>query len=118
MTAFMRYRRAFISQARVLISMLQLILNQEISRTGNRGYLDGLLSGVMISLSIILNFGNDELKSKVSAEIFAGEKLSCLAITEAFAGSDVSGLKTYAKKTKDGKHWVINGTKKWITNGT
>jgi len=41
-----------------------------------------------------------------------------LAISEAFAGSDVSGLKTTATKTEDGKHWIINGTKKWITNGT
>ena len=41
-----------------------------------------------------------------------------LAISEAFAGSDVAGLRTTAKKTEDGKYWIINGTKKWITNGT
>ena len=35
---------------------------------------------------------------------------------EAFAGSDVSGLQTVA--VREGNEWVINGTKKWITNGT
>ena len=35
-----------------------------------------------------------------------------LAISEAFAGSDVSGLKCTAVKTEDEKHWIINGTKK------
>ena len=41
-----------------------------------------------------------------------------MAITEPFAGSDVANLKTTAKKTPDGKHYVVNGSKKWITNGT
>ena len=36
---------------------------------------------------------------------------------EAFAGSDVAGIRTTAEKTKDGKHYIVNGTKKWITNG-
>ena len=36
-------------------------------------------------------------------------------MTEAFAGSDVAGLQTTA--VRDGDYWVINGTKKWITNG-
>ncbi len=39
-----------------------------------------------------------------------------LAISEAFAGSDVAGLKTTATKNSDGT-WTINGTKKWITGG-
>lgn len=37
------------------------------------------------------------------------EHFLSLAITEAFAGSDVAGLRTYAQKTEDGKHWIING---------
>jgi alkylation response protein AidB-like acyl-CoA dehydrogenase len=40
-----------------------------------------------------------------------------LAISEAFAGSDVSGVRTTATKSEDGKSWIINGTKKWITGG-
>ena len=41
----------------------------------------------------------------------------CLAITEPSAGSDVANLKTEAVKTPDGKHYIVNGEKKWITNG-
>jgi len=39
------------------------------------------------------------------------------AVTEPSAGSDVANLKTTAKKTADGKHYIVNGEKKWITNG-
>jgi alkylation response protein AidB-like acyl-CoA dehydrogenase len=41
----------------------------------------------------------------------------CLAVTEAFAGSDVSGIRTTAELTEDGQHFLVSGTKKWITNG-
>jgi alkylation response protein AidB-like acyl-CoA dehydrogenase len=58
-----------------------------------------------------------ELKTKVVNETLSGKKKMCLAITEAFAGSDVAGLRTTATLTPDGKHYVVRGTKKWITNG-
>jgi alkylation response protein AidB-like acyl-CoA dehydrogenase len=77
----------------------------------------GLQSGAIIGLPPVLNFGSPELKARVVPEIFSGKKFICLAISEAFAGSDVMGLKTTAKKSEDGKHWIVNGTKKWITNG-
>lgn len=76
------------------------------------------MSGTVIGLPPVLNFGNPAIKNKVVSEVLSGERPICLAISEAFAGSDVAGLKTYAQKTEDGKHWIINGTKKWITNGT
>lgn len=72
-----------------------------------------------ISLSAVLQFANDEAyKKKLADEVFSGKKKICLAITEAFAGSDVAGIRTTAVKTPDGKHYIVNGTKKWITNGT
>jgi len=46
-----------------------------------------------------------------------GDKVICLAVTEPAAGSDVANLKTEAKRTPDGKHFIVNGEKKWITNG-
>lgn len=71
-----------------------------------------------ISLTAVLQFANDDLwKNKIAAEVFSGKKKICLAITEAFAGSDVAGIRTTAEKTKDGKYYIVNGTKKWITNG-
>lgn len=78
----------------------------------------GLMAGSVIGLPPVLNFGSPEIKARVIPDVLSGQKLICLAISEAFAGSDVSGLKTTATKTEDGKHWIINGTKKWITNGT
>jgi hypothetical protein len=77
----------------------------------------GLQAGAIIGLPPVLNFGSPELKARVVPEVLSGKKFICLAISEAFAGSDVMGLKTMAKKTEDGKHWIISGTKKWITNG-
>ncbi|KAG6878205.1 hypothetical protein C0993_010625 [Termitomyces sp. T159_Od127] len=96
----------------------ELIITQEFARCGQRGYGDGLMSGSVIGLPPVLNFGSAEIKAKVVPDVLSGKKPICLAISEAFAGSDVSGLRTSAVKTEDGKHWIINGTKKWITNGT
>jgi alkylation response protein AidB-like acyl-CoA dehydrogenase len=45
----------------------------------------------------------------------SGKKYICLAVSEAYAGSDVAGLTTTAVKSADGKTWTINGSKKWIT---
>lgn len=96
----------------------ELIITQELSRSALRGYADGLLGGKVIGLPPVLNFGSEQLKAKVVPEVLDGKKFICLAISEAHAGSDVMGLQTTANKTEDGKHWIINGTKKWITNGT
>lgn len=50
-------------------------------------------------------------------EILIGQKKICLAVTEPSCGSDVRNLTTAAEKTPDGKHYIVNGEKKWITNG-
>src|SRR3989339_2273596 len=63
----------------------------------------------------ILLFGTDEQKKKYMPDIAAGKKLAAFGLTEANAGSDAAGLETTAKK--DGDHYIINGTKQWITNG-
>jgi len=96
----------------------ELIITQEVSRIGARGYSDGFLGGMVIGLPPVMNFGSPEVRKKVVGPVLAGEKYISLAISEAFAGSDVAGLRTTATKTEDGKHYIINGTKKWITNGT
>ena len=95
-----------------------LIVNQEMSRSMARGFQDGNMAGMTIGLTAVLNFAkNESWKKKIADEVFSGKKKLCLAITEAFAGSDVAGLRTTAEKTPDGKHYIVNGTKKWITNG-
>lgn len=95
-----------------------MICAQEQVRAACRGFQDGNLAGMVIGLTCILNFcTNEALKKRVTDDVFSGRKKICLAITEAFAGSDVAGLRTTATKTPDGKHYIVNGTKKWITNG-
>ncbi len=74
--------------------------------------MDGLLAGGVIGLPPVLNFGSPELQAKVVPDVLAGKKFICLAISEAFAGSDVGGMQTYAYK--DGDEWVISGTKKYV----
>jgi alkylation response protein AidB-like acyl-CoA dehydrogenase len=96
-----------------------MIVGQEMVRANARGFQDGNMSGMTISLTAILQFANNEAwKNRITQECFSGKKKICLAITEAFAGSDVAGIRTTATKTPDGKHYIVNGTKKWITNGT
>lgn len=63
----------------------------------------------------ILLFGSHEQKLKYMPDIAAGKKLAAFGLTEANAGSDAAGIETTAKK--DGDHYVLNGTKQWITNG-
>ena len=63
----------------------------------------------------ILLFGNDEQKAKYLPDIASGKKLAAFALTEAEAGSDAGSIRTTAKK--DGDHYILNGTKQWITNG-
>lgn len=63
----------------------------------------------------ILLFGTEEQRKKYLPDIASGKKLAAFAITEADAGSDVSNIKTNAKK--QGDYYIINGTKQWITNG-
>jgi alkylation response protein AidB-like acyl-CoA dehydrogenase len=95
-----------------------LIVAQELSRANARGFQDGNVSGMMISLTAVRQWlNNAPLRDRVTEECLSGKKFMCLAISEAFAGSDVAGIRTTAEKTPDGKHYIINGTKKWITNG-
>ncbi|KAI8984311.1 acyl-CoA dehydrogenase/oxidase [Mycotypha africana] len=95
----------------------ELILHAEFSRFACPGYISGALSGPLISVPTILNFGSPALKARVVPEIFNGKKKMALAITEPYTGSDVASIKTKAVKTPDGRHFIVNGVKKWITTG-
>lgn len=76
------------------------------------------MAGMAISLTAVKQWlKNKPLRDQLMDEVLSGKKKMCLAVTEAFAGSDVAGLRTTAEKTPDGKHYIVNGTKKWITNG-
>ncbi len=63
----------------------------------------------------IILFGNDEQKKRLLPDLAAGKRLAAFGITEPAAGSDASAIQTTAKKKGD--HYILNGTKHFITNG-
>eukprot|EP00919_Chromeraceae_sp_WS-2016_P078388 GHVR01185692.1.p1 GENE.GHVR01185692.1~~GHVR01185692.1.p1 ORF type:complete len:420 (+),score=145.26 GHVR01185692.1:6-1265(+) len=89
----------------------------EICRCGSGGVFWGLAGALGIGLPPVIKQGSEELQLKVTLPCMLGEKSICLAVTEPQAGSDVAAITTTAVKTPCGKYYIINGQKKWITNG-
>ncbi len=65
----------------------------------------------------IVYFGTEEQKKKYLPKIATGELLSCYCLSEPQAGSDALAARTRAVLSADGKNWILNGQKMWITNG-
>jgi len=95
----------------------EMIITDEISRTGSGGLVWGLIGGYGIGGPPLFKFGKKELVQRIGPDLLSGKKRICLAITEPDAGSDVANLTCEAKLSEDGKHYIVNGEKKWITNG-
>lgn len=78
-------------------------------------------TGVTLSAHLSLGanpiylFGTEEQKQKFLVPLATGEKMGAFGLTEPAAGSDAGGTKTVARR--EGKHWILNGTKIFITNG-
>ncbi|KAI9201950.1 acyl-CoA dehydrogenase/oxidase [Polychytrium aggregatum] len=96
----------------------EMIWHEETSRLGHFGYITGFASGTVIGLPPLINFGkNHPVAQRMLGEVLSGKKRICLAITEPYAGSDVAQIRTTAVKSPCGKFYIVNGVKKWITNG-
>jgi alkylation response protein AidB-like acyl-CoA dehydrogenase len=65
----------------------------------------------------ILYYGNEEQKERYIPELATGEKAAAYCLTEPDAGSDANAGRTKAVLSEDGKHYILNGQKMWITNG-
>lgn len=65
----------------------------------------------------ILYYGNADQKKKYIPKLASGEWKACYCLTEPGSGSDANSGKTNAKLSADGKHYILNGQKMWITNG-
>ena len=65
----------------------------------------------------ILYFGNEEQKQKYIPKLISGEWTGAYGLTEPNAGSDALSAKTTARLSEDGKYYILNGQKCWITNG-
>jgi len=79
----------------------------------------GLRSFASVQSSLVMYpihaFGSEEQKQKWLPPLARAEAIGCFGLTEPHGGSDPSNMKTTAKK--DGDHWILNGSKMWITNG-
>ncbi|KAJ5959424.1 Acyl-CoA oxidase/dehydrogenase type 1 [Penicillium vulpinum] len=89
----------------------------EMARSGLSGPLASLNAGFAFGLAPIYKFGSIALQERFLPELLTGKKRCCIAITEPEAGSDVANVTTAAVKSADGQHYILNGIKKWITNG-
>lgn len=90
------------------------ILNEELARLG----VGGIGASLMvhgIGLPPVIKFGQDEIKNIVAPAVIKGEKRISLGITEPGAGSDVAQIATTA--VRDGDHYIVNGSKTFITGG-
>lgn len=65
----------------------------------------------------ILLSGNEEQKRKYLPSLATGEKIAAFCLTEPSSGSDAASIRSHAKLSDDGKHWILNGGKLWISNG-
>ena len=95
-------------------SFYGIIAAQELARAGAGGIAASLQSHT-IGAPPIAFAGSAALKRRVLPEILSGRKISALAITEPDAGSDVANLATSARR--EGDHYVVKGTKTFITSG-
>lgn len=95
----------------------EMLLTDELSRAGSGGLVWNLIGGYGIGCPPLVKYGKKPLVDRILPGILNGDKRICLAITEPDAGSDVANLTCEAKLTPDGKHYIVNGEKKWITNG-
>jgi alkylation response protein AidB-like acyl-CoA dehydrogenase len=66
----------------------------------------------------IVYFGTPEQKQKYLPNLASGEMVGAYALSESTSGSDALNCRTKAVLSPDGKHWVLNGEKMWITNGS
>lgn len=76
---------------------------------------DILNSHMVIGSNPIARYGTEEQKQRFLPPLAKGERISCFAVTEPDAGSDISSIKT--KAVRDGDHYILNGQKTFITNG-
>nr|WP_211300756.1 acyl-CoA dehydrogenase family protein [Simplicispira suum] len=93
---------------------LKVAASEELMRSGSGGFVASLGS-LDIGLPPVWRVGSEALKARVVPQVIAGEKIIALAITEPSGGSDVANLKTRA--VRDGDHYVVNGSKTFITSG-
>ena len=91
------------------------VLSEELALCGSGGLAAGIGAHIGIATPPVWKFGTEDQKQRYLAPAIRGERIAALGITEPGAGSDVAGIRTFAKKVEGG--YVVNGSKTFITNG-
>jgi glutaryl-CoA dehydrogenase len=91
------------------------LIMQEVER-GDSGLRSFVSVQGALAMYPILTYGSEEQKARWLPKLAAGEAIGCFGLTEPGFGSNPAGMTTRAKQ--DGDHWVLNGEKTWITNGS
>ncbi len=91
------------------------LIGENIGRSASFATTLGAESG--IGLLPIVYFATDAAKQKYLPKIASGELITAYALTEAGSGSDAMAAKATARLSEDGKEYILNGEKMWITNG-
>ena len=92
-----------------------VIFLEELQRINSGGFAAAMWAHVYLAMTHINKEGDDRIKEEYLKPSISGDKIGCLCITEPFGGSDVAGMRTTA--VKDNGHYIINGSKTFITNG-
>ncbi|KRW90825.1 acyl-CoA dehydrogenase [Alicyclobacillus tengchongensis] len=97
-----------------LDKMSATLINERVSKAGSFGLSLGAHTG--IGTLPIVYFGNEQQKQKYLPKLATGEWIAAYCLTEPSSGSDALGAKTTARLSEDGKYYILNGTKQFITN--
>lgn len=92
-----------------------VIFLEELQKINSGGFAAAMWAHAYLAMTHLNLEGSHEIKERYLRPSVVGDKIGCLCITEPFAGSDVAGMRTTA--VKNGDHYVINGSKTFITNG-
>jgi acyl-CoA dehydrogenase len=92
-----------------------IILLEELQKINSGGFAAAIWAHVYLAMTHLNAEGDEAMKQKYLVPSISGDKIGCLCITEPFGGSDVAGMRTTA--VKNGDHYILNGSKTFITNG-
>ena len=96
-------------------ALTNLVFAEALSQSTYGGFIITVLVHTDMASPHLHHAGSPAQKARWMPGVVSGETITAVGITEPGAGSDVAGLKTTARR--DGEHWVINGSKLFITNG-
>jgi alkylation response protein AidB-like acyl-CoA dehydrogenase len=92
-----------------------IILLEELQKINSGGFAAAIWAHAYLAMTHVNKEGDDAIKEKYLTASITGDMVGCLCVSEPFGGSDVAGMRTIAEKQDD--HYVINGSKTFITNG-